>query len=226
MPKKACRRVLGLNLVFWIFLAAAIPPATATSSVLANKIIVIDPGHGTLNFEGRIINSGKENKAGYREHKINMLIAEALGELLRKEGTQVYFTRTWNDYWRQGPSTVQDNKARAHLANELGADAFISIHCDWHPSSKVRGVTTLYGKSQSKRLAKTLHQTLVRRLQARDRKTVFDSYTVLDVCEVPAVIIETGFLSNLNESRKLIKTTYQKEVASALLAGLKNYFSN
>lgn len=195
-------------------------------SPLTGKIIVVDAGHGVINFDNRVINPGRESDNGLRENKIDLYIATKLGALLKNEGATVYYTRTWENYWRQGASTVQDNKARAHMANELKADAFLCIHCDWDPSPRVRGVTTLYGKRKSERLALTLHRNMIRQLQVHDRKAVFESYTVLDIAEVPSVIVETGFLSSPSESRKLARSSYQQQVADALAKGLREYFSS
>jgi N-acetylmuramoyl-L-alanine amidase len=145
-------------------------PGLSSAASLSNRIIVIDPGHATLDFETKIMNSGKQNNVGYREHKINMQIAAKLASLLEKEGAKVVLTRNWKDYWRQAASTVQDNKARALFANELNADVFIFIYCDWHFFLKIKGVTIFYGKPFSERFAKTLQQT-----RAAFSKVVYDS---------------------------------------------------
>ncbi len=199
-------------------------PVLHAEPLLKNRVFVIDAGHGVINYEGRVINPGKENSNGSREHELTLKMALKLGKILQDSGAKVFYTRSKEDYWRQAYSTIEDNKARAYLANEVKADAFISIHCDWNPSRKYKGVTTIYAKKDSDRLSHILHGSLLKKLKAKDRKVVFDSYTVLDTAEVPAVLIETGFLSNREESKKLAKSSYQQSVAEAIATGIKTYF--
>lgn len=200
--------------------------AIVSAMPLRGRLIVLDPGHGVINFDAEIINPGKVNNSGFMEHKLNMEIAEKLGRMLEKEGAKVIFTRTPSDYWRESYSTVEDNKNRSEFANELKADIFLAIHCDWHPKRKVQGVTTIFKNPDSKRLAETVHKNMVRRLKARDRKVVCDSYTVLDVIKMPGLILECGFMSHREESKKLAKSTYQTQVAEAITKGLKSYFQS
>jgi len=200
-----------------------ISPLTA-ESVLRDRLIVVDPGHGTLNYAGRIINPGKTTRTGGREHHLNIQISIKLKDLLEKEGAHVIMTRTQRDYWREAYSSTEDNKSRAILANEIGADIFLSIHCDWHPHRQVYGVTTIYTKSHSRALGNAIQKHMVRILKTKNRKVVKDSFTVLDHTEMPAIILETGFMSHRKESKKLEAPAYQNKIARAITAGVKNYF--
>jgi N-acetylmuramoyl-L-alanine amidase len=193
--------------------------------VLQGHKIVIDPGHGTLNYDGRIINAGKINRSGVQERRVAMSISQKLGEMLEKEGAIVYYTRTMKDFWRESASNAEDNKSRALVANSIGAQAYIAIHCDWDPRSRVHGVTTFYLQDISRELGNSIQTSMVKNLQVYNRKLVRDSYTVLDVATVPAVLIETGFLSNGTEARKLANKKYQEKVAAAIARGVKNYFA-
>ncbi len=221
-------RRLRLFILVLLTAASASPADLAFVSglPLKGKLIVLDPGHGVLNFDAEIINPGKVNNSGSMEHKLNMEITQKLGKLLEKEGARIIYTRTTSDYWREAYSTVEDNKNRSVFANELKADIFLAIHCDWHPKRKVQGVTTIYEKPESKRLAETIHRSMVRNLKARDRKVVCDSYTVLDVITMPGLIIECGFMSHRDESKKLARSAYQTQIAEAITKGLKTYFQS
>lgn len=204
-------------------LLTASPPAHADPS-LSGRRIVVDPGHGTINFEKDVINTGK-NRDGMSEHKIAMEIGLYLGKMLEDDGATVFFTRDREDYWREGYSPGEDNKSRALFANELKADAFICIHCDWHPSRRYQGVTTFYLKDESRRLGEAIQRQLVKDLGAFNRKLVRDSFTVLDHATVPTVLVETGFLSHRTEGKKLLRPDYQKRVAAALASALRGYFA-
>jgi N-acetylmuramoyl-L-alanine amidase len=198
--------------------------SSVSTHTLRGRLIVIDPGHGVINYDGAIINPGKISNSGLMEHKLNMEIAQRLGKRLEKEGAKVIFTRTPSDYWRESYGTIEDNKNRSAFANELKADVFLAIHCDWDPRKRVHGITTIYAKPESRRLGELVHRSLLKGLHARDHKLVLDTYTVLDNINVPGLIVECGFLSHREESRKLIKPTYQTQIADAITKALKSYF--
>lgn len=197
-----------------------------TDQPLLNRIIVVDPGHGTLNYAGRVINPGKTTTAGNKEHKIAIDISEKLGKKLKDQGATVMYTRTKRDYWRESYSASEDNKARSLFANEVQADIYLSIHCDWHPDSKVYGVTTIHTKNDSKKLGHAIQKEMVTQLKTHDRKVVQDSFTVLDHAEMPAVIIETGFMSHRKESEKLLSEEYQEKIAQAITKGVQNFLAS
>ena len=212
----------------WILWGAALAVATqaAADPSLSGRRIVIDPGHGTIDFERRIINTGKNVSGGVPEYRINMEIALALGKLLEDDGATVFFTRNQDDYWRESYSPAEDNTARAYFANELNADALICIHCDWSPSRRFRGVTTFWEKPSSRDLAERIQRQLVKDLKTTDRGVVHDSFTILDHSDVPTVLVENGFMSNRSEGRKLLQPAYQKKIAGALATAIRGFFGN
>lgn len=212
------RRSAFLSLLFLSNIAVAAPGLTGRS-------ILIDPGHGVIDYQGRVINTGKRASDGIPEYKLTFEIAQRLGKLLEKEGIRVNYTRTAFDYWRQAYNPQEDNRARAYLANELNVDAYIAIHCDWDPRSRIHGVTTFYTKKESKRLGELVQQNLIKELKASSRGLVKDTYTVLDHTEMPAILVETGFLSNRAEGRKLKTADYQQRVAQAMADALRAYFT-
>ncbi len=194
--------------------------------ILQGRVIVLDPGHAVLNYEQSVINPGKTGVNGAKENRVALNISQKLGDLLEKEGATVLYTRTPHDFWRESYNVVEDNKARAAFANGVKAHAYLSIHCDWHPRSRVHGVTTFYVKENSRSLGAHIQKSMVKDLHAKNRQLVKDSYTVLDVAEMPAVLIEAGFLSNWNEAKKLSSAAYQEKVAKALFNGVQAYFSD
>ena len=212
-----------LFLVFSFFFFVLGSPLYAKSP-LNGRAIVIDPGHGVINFEGKIINSGKVNHQGVTEHHLNMEISQRLGKILQEEGAKVIYTRTPFDYWRQSFSPAEDNRARAYFANQMKGEAYISIHCDWDPRPRISGVTTIYERPDARRLGELIQKRLVKNLKAKNRKLVRDSFTILDHTEMPAVIIETGFMSNRGESKKLKSVAYQLKIANCIADALRVFF--
>lgn len=208
--------------------AAAIAVATqaAADPSLSGKRIVIDPGHGTIDFEHRIINTGKMAGNGFPEYRISMEIAQALGKLLEDDGAIVFYTRNPDDFWRESYSPAEDNSARAYLASDLKADALICLHCDWSPRRRFKGVTTFWEKDNSRDLAERIQHQLVHDLKTIDRGVVHDSFTILDHSNVPTVLVENGFMSNRAEGRRLQQPAYQKKIARALATAIRGFFGN
>jgi N-acetylmuramoyl-L-alanine amidase len=102
------------------------PPAGA----LVHPKIVIDPGHGGTE-------DGAIGHGGLKEKDLVLAIAKALGDrLVNHLGAEVIYTRT-------SDLTVPLD-ARASIANQAGADLFISIHANSSDDPGARGVETYY----------------------------------------------------------------------------------
>jgi N-acetylmuramoyl-L-alanine amidase len=205
----------------------ALTQAFSSDLPLEGRTILLDPGHGVLSFKGDIVNSGQKSRdKKILERKINFEVCQKLASYLTKEGANVVLTRPTNQYWRQAYTATEDNKNRALLANEIKADIFVSLHCDWHPKSAINGVTTFYETSESRPLGAAIHRRLIDQLKCKNRQLVKDHYTVLDFTSMPAVLVEMGFLSNKSESKKLAQSNYQDRIAKSIGDGIKAFFLN
>ena len=92
--------------------------------------IVIDPGHGGTE-------DGAIGPSGLKEKDLTLEISKRLGALLaHRLGAEVIYTRT-------GDVTVPLD-ARAAIANQAGADLFVSIHANSSDDPGSRGVETFY----------------------------------------------------------------------------------
>lgn len=187
---------------------------------LSEKHIVIDPGHGGTS-KGAV---GRDGSSIVYEKDINLAIALRVRDLLAKEKATVTLTR-------EDDSTV-DLYDRPKLANEKGADFFISIHCDSTPQpNSASGTTTYYHASDpdGRALAQAIqkHIAAVTGLPNRGAQTdtvIYQSgFAVLRRSEMPAVLIEVAFINNDKDRAKLKDPKFQKKVAEAIVAGLKAY---
>ncbi len=183
---------------------------------LYDQIIVVDPGHGGKD-PGAIDND-------LWEKHVNLTITEYLKELFDVDDTvQVYYTRLIDEY-----PALQE---RVDLANEVEADVFLSIHNNaYNPS--YTGTETLYFPSQASStltsygLASIMQQAIIAGTGnndrgLKDRENLF----VLRHTEMPAVIVEIGYLTNTNDSTKLKEEAYLRLVAKALYDGVKTVFT-
>jgi N-acetylmuramoyl-L-alanine amidase len=187
---------------------------------LSEKHIVIDPGHGGTS-KGAV---GRDKDSVVYEKDINLAIAQRVKALLQKEKATVTMTR-------EDDSTV-DLYARPQLANEKGADFFISIHCDSTPKpNSASGTTTYYHASDpdGRALAQAIqkHLAAVTGLPNRGAQTdtaIYQSgFAVLRRSEMPAVLIEVAYINNDKDRAKLKDPEFQQKVAEAIVAGLKAY---
>ncbi|ETT56218.1 N-acetylmuramoyl-L-alanine amidase [Paenibacillus sp. FSL P4-0338] len=175
------------------------------------KIIVIDAGHGAAD-------PGTIGITKTLEKDFNLSLALKVEALLLKDPAfQVVMTRR--------DDTYPANKRRAEMANELQADAFVSIHANSvEGRPEVRGTESYYYSQESRAFADIMHKHLLGATGFTDRKVKYNKYIVLKYSNMPATLLEVGFLSNAAEEAALFSDDFQNRVAAALVAGLKEYF--
>lgn len=184
---------------------------------VAGKVIILDPGHGGSN-------PGAVGVGPVPEKDVVLQIAYNLKAMLEHEGATVVLTRT-GDY-DPGHGQISQLEARTRLANQVGGDAFVSIHANWHRDSSVRGVETYYYSSGGNRLAQSIQSELVNQSGSISLGVKFGNFYVLRNTAMPAALVEVGFLSNSREAELLAQSWYQEKVARGIYFGLERYFAN
>lgn len=176
-------------------------------------VVVIDAGHGGED-EGC-------SRDGVKEKDINLSIAWLVEKKLVGMGYHVIMTRKDDSYL-----AVEE---RVRLANESGADLYISIHQNASEYGSAQGIEVWYqekkGIGQDRRLALLIGQQTIRNTGAAEREFQGDSqmYGVVHT-DMPACLIETGFLSNKEERQKLVTAEYQEQIAQGIAQGVEYYF--
>lgn len=231
--------------------AAAVAPA-APDRPLEGKVIVLDPGHqlGNSNpkfakqlaqtkFNGSIVKgcntTGTATNAGLPEATFNWRVARHLKRQLEEAGARVELTRSTNSRDAWGPC-VWD---RAGIANELDADAMISIHADGAPSRSkgffaiapalIPGWTDDVVKVD-RRLARAMIAGMAEAGATRsnyvsDQLLISRDTTSLNFSDVPTTTIELGNMRNAAEARLMSSTAGQRQYANWLFAGIEQFFS-
>ncbi|UNK20595.1 N-acetylmuramoyl-L-alanine amidase family protein [Paenibacillus sp. N3/727] len=172
------------------------------------KLVVIDAGHGAHD-------PGAIGVTQKKEKDFTLALALKVGKLLEKEqNIDVVLTRS-ND-------TFLELKDRVKIANDLKADAFVSIHANSGPSAAT-GTETYYQREASKSLANVLHKHIIGATGLKDRGVKNGNFHVIRETNMPAVLLEVGFLSNTNDESKLFNTNFQNAVAESIVVGLKEY---
>lgn len=185
---------------------------TVTEEKVA-PVVVLDPGHG-----GEDEGCAKE---GVLEKEINLKIALLVQKKLNDMGYQVIMTRETDIYMAK--------EMRVQMANEYPADIYVSIHQNASEEVEANGLEVWYdGNNEGKdsiRLAQLLQQQTVKSTGAAERELQGESTLhVIQKTNMPACLIETGFLSNEEERSKLITPEYQEQVASGIAQGIEFYF--
>ncbi|HCF48969.1 MAG TPA: N-acetylmuramoyl-L-alanine amidase CwlD [Syntrophomonas sp.] len=212
---------------FSILLIAAIwlglPPEESyiPAYALASKVVVIDPGHGGCDPGA--------SRGAYVEKDITLAISQHLARQLSEAGAMVVMLRTEDrDLVGDGFSgTVaarkrEDLKLRAQRANEVKADLYISIHTNADPSPRWYGAQVFYDASSkpSKLTAVMIQEEITKQLGNTKRKAAPGDYYILRNTQMPAVIVEVGFISNPQEASLLADNDYQVKMAQAIFAGI------
>ena len=206
----------------------------------AAALICLDPGHGTPPAIGRQlepIGPGsrvlkiKDGGGAHGEAAVALAIARRARTVLLSRGYRVAMTRT-------GPTihlpNGDGNIARARFCNQRQAVLMIRIHADGSSDRSLRGISTLvpawhkgwtddiYGRSlQAGRL---VQKAVVRATGAANRGVVRRSdLTGFNWANVPAVLVETGFLSNAKDSQLLHTPSYQQKIARGLASAVDGF---
>ena len=195
----------------------------ATSSPKPQYTIVIDAGHG-----GR--DGGAVGKTtGISESVLNLQYALCLKEACEQFGFDVVLTRsTMDGLYDESAANKKKSEMekRKNIINNSNADLVISLHMNSFPLSSSEGAQVFYakGSEQGFNLAKSIQNSLSKSFEsARDYVTVGD-YFVLNYSNIPATLVECGFLSNPEEEKLLQTEEYRKNFCYSILAGVINYF--
>lgn len=173
--------------------------------------VVIDPGHGGTD-------PGADGASGRVEKDFNLQLSLKVKELLEKESKiQVNLTRIDDTFI----SSI--DRERVEFANELEADLFISIHGNTYTDPSVSGTETYYYDEASLSFAEVIHHHVVKATGFRDRGVKQEDYFVVKETNMPAVLIEVGYLTHPKEEQKMWEDEFQKQVAVSIVEGIKEY---
>lgn len=186
-------------------------PAPSTPPVPTNRrVVVIDAGHGGSD-------PGAVGIGGLREKDVVIDISRQVSQILERNGVTVVMTR-------QDDRTI-DLAPRTQLANRVNANLFVSIHANAINMSRpdVNGLETYY-YSSGQRLAQTIHRSMLRSFtNMRDRGVRRARFYVLRHSNMPAVLVETGFVTGRDDARMLANPTERTRMAEAIAQGILQY---
>jgi N-acetylmuramoyl-L-alanine amidase len=186
--------------------------STPPSTSVAGEVITIDPGHGAHD-PGATAN-------GAQEKEVVLDIALRVEAKLRAAGANVVMTRS--------DDTYVELEERANIANRAKASSFVSIHANAGPSS-AHGAETYWLNSEetsedSKKMAAAIQKHLIGELNTNDRGVKTANFSVLRNTDMPAALVETGFLTNEEEAKKMKADDFREKAAKGIYKGIIEYY--
>lgn len=192
-----------------------------------NNIIVVDAGHG--------LPDGGATANGIMESDLNLKIAQELEYELIELGYDVIMTR--KDENNIGDSDKQnsisemkksDLNNRVKLINECGADIGISIHLNKYSSEKYWGWQTFYNEfsDESKKLANCIQDGIGNCVNRNNKRQALkiDNVKIVNKTNIPVVIVECGFISNVEEASLLKNEDYQEQLVQGICEGIQKFY--
>lgn len=186
------------------------------------KTVVIDAGHGSED-------PGKIGINNVLEKDINLQIAKKVRDLLLEKGIEVVMTREDDaGFYNESNSNKKaaDMKKRVDLINQTKPSLVVSIHQNSYHEESIRGAQVFYytHSREGEQAAKLMQEELRtfdrdNQRQAKNNGT----YYMLKRTEVPTIIVECGFLSNMEEAEKLKSEDYQNQISGAICAGITKW---
>ena len=226
--------------LFFLFLFIFAPFVNSFAKSNGKKadtyILVIDPGHGGVETGAIGAFSKKQEK------DINLSIATELGKLIKKncKDVKVIYTREKDD-----SVSLSDRKK---IANDANADLFISIHSNWiKKNDKMKGVETyIHGKYRisPKEMNEAIRKNSAKSMKAGDFRR--DMYLAVEIqkafkaigridkgvkqanfgvlkTNMPAVLVEVGYISNESDDTYINSSAGKKATAKAIYTAFVKY---
>lgn len=173
------------------------------------RSIVLDAGHGGSDY-GAI-------RAGINEKDINLDVAKRIQAILTSKGVNVAMTRDFDEF--------VSLEGRTTFCAKVSPDIFVSVHVNSSVKPEICGIETHYYHPESVELAQTVHCDLVSCVRSRDRGLFKSKFYVINHTNVPAILVEIGFISNDSERAELVSEQRKQETAKAIADGILRYLN-
>lgn len=210
-------RMIFLFLTLFMPLVARTPTGTLINAPDA-PTVVLDVGHGGTD-------RGARGQLPYcEEKKICLLTARLVKQYLDQLGYHVVMTRNTDDFISL--------PRRVEIATQAQGNIFVSVHFNSSRSPEAQGIEVFFHDSKddrsrtgaSKKLADAVLSRVIRRTSAQSRGVKKGNFYVIRETSMPAILVEGGFISNLDERTLLKSRDYQEKIARGIADGVDQYF--
>ncbi len=172
--------------------------------------VCIDPGHGGYD-------PGAVGITGTQEKDVCLKVTKKIKKLLETH-VDIETTRKTDEYL-----TLNE---RSQFANTINADLFLSIHCNSATNNLAAGIETFVinnADNNTKKLADMVQTQLINETKATNRGVKEANFAVLRETTMPAILVEIGFLSNLEEENKLKNDEYINKISESIVKSILTY---
>jgi N-acetylmuramoyl-L-alanine amidase len=200
--RRNCVRLLAAGLLT-TFLAHTSYAASGSSPIT----VVIDAGHGGYDRGGI---------PGQRvsEKDMTLDVARRLRNVLAASGYRVVMTRDSDVFVPLGTRTA--------IANSNRNAIFVSVHFNSAPRSSAGGIETYFYNRDSLSLASAIHHYVAGGAPSENRGVRRRGYFVLRRTNIPAVLVECGFLTSPTEAAYVQNASYRQKLAEEIAAGVRS----
>ncbi|MFZ2277269.1 MAG: N-acetylmuramoyl-L-alanine amidase [Prosthecobacter sp.] len=178
--------------------------AVVAEGRLRFSAVVIDAGHG-----------GKDGGSvwnGLVEKKLCLDVAKRVETALKARGLKTVMTRRTD--------TFVELERRARIANRVPSSVFVSIHFNGSRKTIISGGEVYYRSPRGKRIATAISRSIKSKVTGGTRGIFHGNYKVLRETEMPAVLVECGYLSNKREALRCADPAHRQKLADAIVSGL------
>ena len=181
-------------------------------------VVILDVGHGGTDL-------GARAQPPYCEEKrICLQMARLVKKHLNQMGYRVIMTRDTDVF-------VSLAK-RVEIAGQASGDLFVSIHCNSTRNPTAQGIEIFFydnrddrtRSSASRKLAEAVLSRVIRRTEAVSRGVKKGNFYVIRETAMPAILVESGFISNPGERALLRTRDYQEKIARGIVDGVDAFF--
>ncbi|MDD2401824.1 MAG: N-acetylmuramoyl-L-alanine amidase [Clostridia bacterium] len=201
--------------------------STAKGKKLTGKVIVLDPGHASIQPGGWLDPGTVGRWLKLQEKDVNLGIVLKLRNMLEEAGAKVVLTHSG----RTGLSLAQ----RAEVANNINADIFVSIHANANDTPGISGHSTYYlapagnatlssQRYERQKLATLVQREMVATGGRKDGGIIEKNFAVLRETRMPSILVETAYLSDRTEEALLAQDWYRQKLAIGIFNGIVAYF--
>ncbi len=191
---------------------------TKASAEDAKKVIMLDAGHGGSD-PGAI---GELDGEKINEKDLTLSITKKVKAILEANGYSTSMTRTGD--------TLPSLSERPEQANEENCALFVSIHINSAAATEAHGTETYYSEENnddsygitSKEFAENIQEGMLKYMKSSDRGVRMANWAVIRKSNMPAILLEVGFISNEDELEKMCSDDYQNKVATGIAEGIIN----